>query len=216
MMRLHGYWRSSAAYRCRIALNLKELPYEPVSVHLRRNGGEQRSPAFLALNPQGLVPALEADGQVLVQSMAIIEWLDERHPMPPLMPRDADLRARVRGFAQVIACDIHPLQNLRVLQYLRNELGHDQPVLDEWCKRWIKDGLAACEELLPRQGDDRPFCFGHAPTLADVCLAPQLYSAARFGVGLDGLSRLRRLEQHYAGQKAFVAAHPDSQPDSEI
>jgi maleylacetoacetate isomerase len=214
MMRFHGYFRSSAAYRCRIAMNLKGIEAEFAPVHLRRGGGEQKQPTYRALNPQGLVPALEADGLVLTQSLAIIEWLDETYPEPPLLPADKDLRARVRAFAQAIACDIHPLQNLRVLAYLKVELGHDQEAADAWCRRWVGDGLAACERLLERQ-PQRRFAFGDAPTLADICLVPQLFSADRFGVDLTAMPRLRAVREASEALPAFTDAHPARQPDSE-
>ncbi len=171
-MILHGYFRSSAAYRCRIACNLKGVSYDAVSVHLRRGGGEQKAPAYRSLNPQALVPALEVDGAVLTQSLAIAEWLDETVPEPPLLPADAIGRAQVRAFALAIACDIHPLQNLRVLDYLRTELGQSQEALDAWCRRWIGDGLAACEALLTKVDRSGPFAFGARPSLADICLVP--------------------------------------------
>lgn len=214
-MRFHGYFRSSAAYRCRIAFNLKGVSPDFVSVHLRRGGGEQNTDAYRALNPQGLVPALEVGGQVLTQSLAIIEWLDETVPEPPLLPSDKDARARVRAFAQMIACDIHPLQNLRVLQYLRAPLGHDQAALDAWCRHWIGEGLAACEAVLARETHSGDFCFADAPGLADICLVPQIFSAARFGVDLAGMPRLRAIEAACQALGAFAAAHPDVQPDSE-
>jgi maleylacetoacetate isomerase len=213
--RFHGYFRSSAAYRCRIALNLKGVATEFVPVHLRRGGGEQKTTAYRAVNPQALVPALEVDGLVLTQSLAIVEWLDETWPEPPLLPANKDLRARVRAFAQVIACDIHPLQNLRVLDYLKNELGQDQAAADVWCRRWIGDGLAACERLLARETATGPFAFGAAPGLGDICLIPQLFSADRFGVDLADMPRLRAVRAECEALPAFAAAHPSRQPDSE-
>ena len=189
-MTLHGYFRSSAAHRVRIALNLKGLAYDNAFVHLRRR--DQDSEAYRGRNPQGLVPALEVDGRTLTQSLAIIEWLDETHPEPPLLPADADARARARAFAQVIACDIHPLQNLRVLRYLKRAFGQEQDGLDIWRRHWVGDGLGACEQLLaaePRNG----FAFGDAPGLAEICLVPQMLSADRFGVDLTPMPRLRAL-----------------------
>lgn len=215
MLRLHGYFRSSAAYRCRIAFSLKRVDYESRAVHLRRNGGEQRMPGFRALNPQGLVPVLEVGDEVLTQSLAIIEWLDETYPDPPLLPEAPVDRARVRAFAHAIACDIHPLHNLRVLEYLRGDLGVGQAGLDQWCRKWIGDGLAACEAILAAKPRESRFCFGDSASLADVCLAPQLHSAARFGVELDPWPRLRVLKRTYSSADAFVDAHPDNQPDSE-
>ncbi|MFD1913366.1 maleylacetoacetate isomerase [Halodurantibacterium flavum] len=214
-MKFHGYFRSSAAYRCRIAFNLKGLSPDFASVHLRRGGGEQKSEVYRTLNPQGLVPALEVDGLVLTQSLAIIEWLDETWAEPPLLPADKDLRARVRAFAQAIACDIHPLQNLRVLAYLKEELGHGQDVADAWCRRWIGDGLAACEALLAREETQGDFCFGDAPGLADICLVPQMFSAIRFGVNISNLPRLGAILAACEALPAFADARPDRQPDAE-
>ena len=213
MIRFHGYFRSSAAYRCRIAFNLKGLDADFHPVHLRRS--EQKQPAFRAINPQGLVPALESDGLILTQSLAIIEWLEETHPEPPLLPKHSDLRARVRAFAQVIACDIHPLQNLRVLQYLKTELGHDQDTADAWCRRWIGDGLAACEALLADSDHGDPYCFGKAPGLADLCLVPQVFNAKRFGVDLSAMPRVRAVHEACEALPAFADAHPARQPDFE-
>ncbi|GIL00458.1 MAG: maleylacetoacetate isomerase [Alphaproteobacteria bacterium] len=214
-MILHDYFRSSAAYRCRIAFNLKGIDPQRVHVHLTRDGGQQRTRAYRALNPQALVPALEiGDGTVLTQSLAIIEWLDETHRQPPLLPDDPLARARVRAFAQVIACDIHPLQNLRVLQYLRSEFGQDQAGVERWCRRWLGEGLSACEALASRTPSAR-FCFGDAPSLADICLVPQLFSADRFGVDLTAMPRLRAIRAACEALPAFAAAHPARQPDAE-
>jgi len=215
-MIFHGYFRSSAAYRCRIAFNLKGLSPEFVPVHLRRNGGEQKKGAYKALNPQGLVPALEVDGTILTQSLAIIEWLDETYAEPALLPADSIQRAKVRAFALAIACDIHPLQNLRVLDYLKNELGHEQSVLDDWCRRWIGDGLTACEALLEREASRGDFCFGDTPGLADICLVPQMFSATRFGVDVSKMPRLQAIHAACEALPAFADAHPARQPDSEI
>ena len=211
-MTFHGYFRSSAAYRCRIAFNLKGIAPPLVPVHLRR--GEQRAEAYLALNPQGLVPALETDEGPLTQSLAIIEWLDETHPTPPLLPAGAAARARARAFALAICCDIHPLQNLRVLAYLKSTFGADQAALDAWCRRWIGDGLAACEALLARE-PATPFAFGNAPGLAEICLIPQMFSADRFGVDVSALPRLRALRAACEALPAFADAHPARQPDAE-
>lgn len=213
-MIVHGYFRSSAAYRLRIALNLKGLAPDFVSVHLRKDGGQQKTPAFRALNPQGLVPML-TDGEFrLTQSMAIIEWLDETHPTPALLPSDVNERALVRAFAQVICCDIHPLQNLRVLDHLRSNFGADQAVLDSWCQRWITEGLGACEGLLAGRPDSA-FCFGDTPGLADICLMPQVFSAQRFGADLTAMPRLRAIADRCAAVPAFADAHPARQPDTE-
>jgi maleylacetoacetate isomerase len=212
-MILHGYFRSSAAYRCRIAFNLKGLSPQTAYVHLRK--GEQRAPEFLALNPQGLVPALEVDGRLLTQSLAIVEWLEETHPSPPLLPSGTFDRAFVRSLALSIACDIHPLQNLRVLAQLRTTCALDQAGLDAWCRRWIEDGLAAFETQLEASGKAGRFCFGDEPTLADICLIPQVFSAARFGADIAGLATIGRIAANAATHPAFHAAHPSRQPDTE-
>jgi len=185
-MRLHGYFRSSASYRVRIALNLKGLATEHLPHHLRK--GEQRAPAYLAINPQGLVPTLEDDvGAVLTQSLAIIEWLDETHPAPPLLPKDPLRRAKVRAFAQALACDTHPVQNLKVLARLR-QLGLAEEKVTEWAAWANREGLSACETLIANEPG--PFCFGSAPTIADLCLVPQLANARRFGVDVSAYPRL--------------------------
>lgn len=214
-MLFHGYFRSSSAHRCRIAFNLKGVAPEFQSVHLRRDGGEQKKPAYTALNAQALVPALEVDGEILTQSLAIIEWLDETYPEPPLLPADPMLRAKTRGFAQIIACDIHPLQNLRVLDYLRTQYGQDQGGTDAWCQRWIGDGLAACEALLARAGRRGDFCFGTTPGIADICLVPQIYSAKRFGADLSAMPRLMEIFAACEALPAFADARPAVQPDAE-
>lgn len=213
MMVFHGYFRSSSSYRCRIAFGLKGLSPEFRPVHLVKDGGQQRSAGFRALNPQMLVPVLEADGQILTQSPAILEWLDEVHPEPPLLPRDAHDRAAVRAFCAAIACEIHPLQNLRVLQHLRAEFGQDDEGVARWCRRWIGEGLAACEALLARRPAKR-FAFGDTPGMAEVYLIPQLFSARRFGTDLSGLPRLAAVEAEAAALPAFAAAHPARQPDA--
>lgn len=214
MIRLHGYWRSSAAWRVRIALNLKGLDWTAVPVHLLRDGGEQRRPEYLALNPQGLIPALEIDGAVLTQSLAIIEYLDETVPAPPLLPRDAAGRARVRSLAQLVACDVHPLNNLRVLQYLTGPLGLDEARRDAWVRHWIDAGLAALEARLAREAGTGRFCHGDAPGLADCCLVPQLYNARRFGCALDALPTIRRIEAACGELDAFRLAAAEAQPDA--
>ena len=213
-MRLHGYFRSSSSYRCRIAFNLKGLAPEFVPVHLLREGGGQNTPAYRALNPQGLVPALEVDGRVLTQSPAILEWLDEAHPAPPLLPADPWERAAVRAFCAAIACEIHPLQNLRVLNHLGAEFGLDQAGKAAWCRRWIEPGLAACEALLARR-PATPFAFGDSPGMAEVYLIPQMFSADRFGADLSAMPRLRAIRARAEALPAFAAAHPSRQPDAE-
>ncbi len=212
-MKVHGYFRSSAAYRCRIAFNLKGVAPELASVHLRK--GEQRSAGYLKLNPQGLVPALEAEGHVLTQSLAIIEWLEETRPEPPLLPRDPFDRAHVRALALSIACDIHPLQNLRVLSYLKANHGQDQAGLDRWCRHWIEGGLAAYEAMVTASARSGAFSFGETPTLADIYLVPQMFSAARFSADIGKLTNLQRIWKTCEAHPAFAAAHPSRQPDAE-
>jgi maleylacetoacetate isomerase len=212
-MKLHSYFRSSAAYRVRIALNLKGLAPAMAFVHLTRDGGQQRSPAFRSLNPQGLVPALEDRGEVLTQSLAIIEYLDETHPAPPLLPKDPMQRARARAFALAIACDIHPLNNLRVLHYLKKPLGHDQATIDTWYRHWIAESLPALEALLPNATST--FCFGDTPGLADICLVPQLFNARRFKCDLSAAPRLVAIDAACQALPAFASAAPGAQADAE-
>jgi maleylpyruvate isomerase len=210
-MKLHGFFRSSASWRVRIALNLKEVTVEHVTHHLRR--GEQRDPAYLALNPQGLVPALELDdGTVLAQSLAIIEWLEETYPTPALLPAEPLARARVRAFALVVATDTHPLQNLKVLKELRRQ-GLSQEAVTDWAAKANAAGLEACEALL--NAVPGPFCFGASPTLADICLVPQLGNARRFGVDVARFPRLLEREAACNALPAFALAVPDRQPDAE-
>ncbi len=208
---LHGYWRSGAAYRTRIALNLKGLTYEQRGVDLRT--GAQRSEAFMALNPQGMVPALEADGVVLTQSPAILEWLEETHPEPALLPADAVGRAQVRAMAALVGCDIHPLNNLRVGKALREGFGADHAAVDAWAARWITPGFSALEALVARHGAG--WSFGGGPTLADCYLIPQIYSARRFNVPLEAFPRLLAVEATANAHPAVAAAHPDRQPDAD-
>ncbi|MBA2402007.1 MAG: maleylacetoacetate isomerase [Bradyrhizobium sp.] len=210
-MRLHGYFRSAAAYRVRIALNLKGLRPEYLPHHLRK--GEQCAPAYLAINPQGLVPALEDDaGAVLTQSLAIIEWLNETYPEPALLPGDTLGRAKVRAFAMALACDTHPVQNLKVLNRLR-QLGVPEGKVTEWAAWANHEGLSACEALV---ADEKgPFCFGATPTIADLCLVPQLGNARRFGVDVSVFPRLLKAEAAAREIKAFADAAPDKQPDAE-
>ncbi len=213
MIRLYTYFRSSAAYRVRIALALKGLAYESVPVHLLRDGGEQNAPAYRALNPAGLVPALVAEGGgLLTQSVAILEYLEEAHPSPPLLPRDPLARARVRAFALAIACDIHPLDNLRVLRYLKRELGHEQAVIDAWYRHWILAGLPTLEAMAMAAGG--PFCFGADVTMADICLVPQLANARRYDCDLSPFPALLRAAAAAAALPAFAAAAPERQPDA--
>jgi maleylpyruvate isomerase len=210
-MKLHGYFRSSASYRVRIALNLKGLRVQHIPHHLRK--GEQRAPAYVAINPQGLVPTLENDtGAILTQSLAIIEWLDETQPLPPLLPKDPLIRAKIRAFSQALACDTHPLQNLKVLARLR-ELGLPEEQVTGWAGWANREGLSACETLIA--GEPGPFCFGDAPTMADLCLVPQLANARRFGVAVSAFQRLLQAEAAAKALKAFADAAPDQQPDAE-
>ena len=211
MLTLHGYGRSSAAYRVRIALNLKGLDYGQVTHDLRH--GEQSAAAYTALNPQGLVPAIEADGLVLTQSPAILEWLEETHSDPALLPKDAAGRATVRAMMAVIACDIHPLNNLRVLRCLKNDLGADQSQIDAWAARWIAPGFDALEQLITMHG--KGFAFGDHPTLADCCLVPQVYNARRFAIDLTPWPHIAAADAACAQLPAFAAAHPSRQPDAD-
>jgi maleylacetoacetate isomerase len=214
-MRLYDYFRSSAAYRVRIALNLKGVvPTERTFVHLRM--GSQRAQDYLALNPQGLVPALGLDdGRVLTQSLAIVEYLDETHPAPPLLPADPAGRARVRAIALNIACEIHPLNNLRVLNYLTGTLGANDAQRNGWYKYWVDVGFEALERQLERDDDTGTFCHGEAPTLADICLVPQLANARRFKIDVTPYPTLVRIESACNALPAFAQAAPSRQPDAE-
>ncbi|MBN9526243.1 MAG: maleylacetoacetate isomerase [Alphaproteobacteria bacterium] len=201
--------RSSASYRVRIALNLKGLAYDQTPIDLR--AGEQRSPAFKAHNPQGLVPALIAGNLTLTQSPAIIEWLDETYPQPALLPADRDGRARVRALAAIIACDIHPINNLRILGYLQHQLGLDEATRNTWYRHWVNEGFAALETLL-EQGGSGDFCHGEAPGLADLHLVPQVFNALRYDVDLAPYPRIRRIDAACRALPAFIAAAPERQP----
>lgn len=209
-MILHSYWRSGTSYRTRIALNLKGLTYEQHTVDLRQRA--HKTPEYLALNPQGMVPALEIDGAILTQSVAILEWLEEAYPDPALLPAAPLERARVRAMAALIGSDIHPLNNLRVLGAVRG-LGADQAGVDAWAEGWIKAGFDALEQMVARDGQG--WTFGASPTLADCYLIPQLYSARRFNVDLTPWPRLLAIEQVSESHPAFIAAHPDNQPDAD-
>ncbi|NJM83886.1 MAG: maleylacetoacetate isomerase [Tabrizicola sp.] len=207
-MRLYDYWRSTAAYRVRIALHLKGLACEQVPIDLRAGG--QQAEDYLARNPQGLVPFFE-DGDLAVgQSLAIIDYLEETHPEPALLPADPKDRARVRAIAQIIACDIHPLNNLRVLQYLERDLGCDQLKRMIWYHRWLADGFKAIEAMVRDKGGE--FCFGDLPTLADICLVPQVYNAKRYEVDLGPFPTIRRINDHCQQIEAFAKAAPQHQP----
>ncbi|MBI3512890.1 MAG: maleylacetoacetate isomerase [Proteobacteria bacterium] len=212
-MKLYGFHRSSAAFRVRIALNLKGLDYEQAAVHLRR--GEQRAPEFLKLNPQALVPALIDGAHVLTQSLATIEYLDETYPNRPLLPNTPAGRARVRALAQIIACEIHPLGNLRVLQYLAKELKQDEPTVQRWFNHWIALGFGAFEALIAGHPETGRFCHGDQPTLADVCLVPQVFNAKRYDLDLKPFPTLMGIFEHCMAQPAFDRAQPSKQPDAE-
>ena len=213
-MKLHGYWRSTAAWRVRIALNLKGLAWDSVPVHLVRDGGEQHAASYRALNPQGLVPALEIDGLVLTQSLAIIEYLEEVQPRPPLLPADPAGRARVRSLAQLVASDIHPLNNLRVLQFLEHRFGLDEAGRAAWYRHWVVEGLGALEARLQREPGTGRFCHGDVPGLADCCLVPQLYNARRYSVALETFPTLLRIEAACMALAAFQAADAAAQSDA--
>jgi maleylacetoacetate isomerase len=210
-MKLFGFFRSSAAFRVRIALNLKGLAYEDAFIHLRR--GDQRGGEFLSVNPQGLVPALEIDGHTLIQSMAIVEYLDETHPLPALLPPDPAGRARVRALADIVACDIHPINNLRVLRYLNRTLGHDQAAIETWYNHWIATGFEAFERLLAEDRHTGDFSDGNQPGLADIALVPQAVNSERYRLDLSPYPTLARIYANCMKLDAFAAAHPDNQPD---
>jgi maleylacetoacetate isomerase len=207
------YFRSSAAFRVRIALNLKGLAYTAHTIHLRK--GEQRAPDYLALNPQGLLPTLVVDGQRLTQSLAILEFLEERHPVPALLPADVLGRARVRALADLVACEIHPLNNLRTLEYLRNRLGQDEAGIAAWYRHWIADGLEKLEAALTHDGRAGTYCHGEQPTIADCCLAPQIFNAQRFDSDLSQYPKTMSIFQACMQLDAFQRAQPSAQPDAE-
>ena len=211
-MKLYTYFRSSAAYRVRIALNLKGLPYEMVSIHLTKDGGRQHTPEFRAVNPQMRVPALElSSGEVLTQSLAIIEYLDEIYPEPPLLPADALERAKVRAIAQTIACDIHPLNNTSPLRYLKRQLKHEQADIDAWYHHWIIEGFTAIEAMIA----PGPYICGAHVTLADICLVPQVANARRLNVPLDKFPKIVAADAACLKLPAFDKARPENQPDAE-
>ena len=211
-MKLYSYFRSSAAYRVRIALNLKGLAYETVPVHLVKEGGHNRRPEFRAINPQMRVPALVVPtGDVLIQSLAIIEYLDETHPEPPLLPKDPIARAQARALAEIVACDIHPLNNIGSLRYLKRELHHEQAAIDAWYHHWVLTGFEALEALV-RPG---PYACGGAVTVADLCLVPQVYNARRLKVPLDKFPKIVAIDTACLTLPAFDRARPENQPDAE-
>jgi maleylacetoacetate isomerase len=212
---LYGYFRSSAAFRVRIALNLKGIAPDYAFVHLLKDGGQQHAPAYARINPQELIPTLEHDGQTIGQSLAIIEYLDEVQPEPPLLPKDAAGRARVRQIAYAVACDIHPVNNLRVLLYLRDKFGAGEEARAEWQRHWIALGFAAIETLLADSPQTGRYCHGDTPTLADICLIPQVANARRVNLDLSPYPTLVRIEQTALAHPAFEAALPKNQPDAE-
>jgi maleylacetoacetate isomerase len=213
-MRYYGFFRSSASYRLRIGLNLKGLACDYVPVHLSKGGGEQFAPAFAALNPQKLVPVLDDDGRILIQSLAILEYLDETRPEPPILPRDPAGRARVRALAQIVACDLHPINNLRVLNYLKNELAVSEDGANAWYRHWVGLGLESIEALLAGHRDTGRFCHGDAPTVADICLVPQVFNAQRFKCPLDGYPTIVRIVEACQKLDAFDRARPERQSDA--
>jgi len=214
-MKLYSYFRSSASYRVRIALNLKGVAYETVPVHLLRDGGEQLTPAYRKRNPDGLVPALEVEGAALQQSLAIMEYLDETHPQPPLLPQSPLDRAWVRGIALSIACDIHPINNLRVLRYLVRTLKVSEDDKNAWYRHWCEQGLAALETSLARDVRVGTFCYGDSPSLADCCLVPQVANAQRLSCDLSGMPSIMRINEACLALDAFARAAPAVQPDAE-
>jgi maleylpyruvate isomerase len=211
-VKLYSYFRSSAAYRARIALNLKGLPYEMVAVHLTKDGGQQHKPEFHAVNPQERVPALElSSGEVLTQSLAIVEYLDDIEPNPPFLPADALARAKVRTIAQIVACDIHPLNNLIALQYLKRTLKHEQAEIDAWYHHWVIEGFKAIEAMI----GPGPYACGAHVTLADICLVPQVFNARRLKVPLDAFPKIVAADAACLKLAAFDKARPENQPDAE-
>jgi maleylacetoacetate isomerase len=218
-MKLYSFFRSSAAYRVRIALNLKELPYETIPIHLVKNGGEQLTPEYRELNPMALVPAFVDDeagkDAVLTQSLAIIEYLEEKYPAMSLLPANADDRAFVRSIALSIACDIHPLNNLRVLRYLVRNLNVSEDDKNVWYRHWVEQGLASIEGMLAKDPRVGKFCFGDSPTMADCCLVPQIANAQRFNCNLSHVPTIMRIHDACTALDAFAKAAPANQPDAE-
>lgn len=211
-MQLHNFFRSGTSHRVRIALNLKQIGYDYIAVDLRRE--QHLDAAFKTLNPQGLVPVVIDDDHALIQSPAIIEWLEERYPEPPLLPVDAYGRARVRALAAIVGCDVHPINNRRILEYLRKQLGCNEATVEDWCQKWIIDGFDALETLLAADTSRRGFCYGDTPTLADVYLVPQVESARRFNTDLSAYPNIVAIDRHCAELDAFRLAAPSLQPDA--
>ena len=214
-MKLYTFFRSSASYRVRIALNLKNLNYDQIPIHLRRGGVEQFTANYQNINAQALVPTLEDDGRYLIQSLAIIEYLEEKYPTPPLLPKAAADRALVRSMALVIACEVHPIQNLRVLNYVKKEYQQTDEQVNRWAQHWIDLGFAALEQMISAQTARGKFCFGDTPTLADICLVPQLGNARRFGCDLSRYPTILSIEKACIAIPAFANAAPEKQPDAE-
>lgn len=214
MIKLYGYWRSSAAYRVRIALNLKQISYSQEPVNLAKDGGEQHNPEYQLLNPQELVPTLVDEGVTLGQSMAILEYLEEKYPRMPLLPQDRVMRALTRQLCQIVACDIHPLNNLRVLQYLGNELSVTSDARQEWYHHWIRKGFQAYEALLQQNDIMGTYSLGEELSLADVCLIPQIYNAIRFDFVMDDFPRLMAINENCLKLERFLNALPENQPDA--
>jgi len=214
-MELYTYFRSSAAFRARIALNYKGLKADYRFIHLVKDGGEQHKPEYKCVNPQGFVPALVDGGHVVTQSIAIIEYLEETHPTPPLLPKDAVGRARVRAMALIIAADIHPFQNTRITKYLEKELKQDEAARKRWISQWVTEGFTALEKMLAGSKDTGRCCHGDTPTMADVLLVPQMFSARRFGVDVASFPTLLRIDEYCRTLKPFIDAAPDKQPDFE-
>lgn len=214
-MILYSYFRSSAAYRVRIGLNLKGLDYQIKPVHLLKDGGQQHQPDYVQINPVQLLPALDDDGLIITQSLAILEYLDERYPELPLLPKASAERAWARSMAQTVACDIHPLNNLRVLHYLKNELHAQEDARNQWYRHWVQVGLEGLEALVQRHGKkDHSFIFGDTPGIAEICLIPQMFNARRFEIDLSAFPRLLAVEEKCLELSAFQEAAPDRQPDA--
>ncbi len=214
MIKLYGYWRSTAAYRVRLALNIKQVSYSQQSVHLVKDGGEQHKPEYQSINPQGLVPTLVDDGIAIGQSLAILEYLEEKYPQRSLLPSVATERALVRQLCQIIACDLHPLNNLRILKYLSNELNIGEADKTKWYHHWLAQGFNAFDKLLAKSDLSGPYCFGRELSMADVCLIPQIYNADRFDFAMEAYPRLQKINQNCLKLQRFRDAIPENQPDA--